>query len=137
MYDEKLVAPMREEAVRYGAKELRTAAEVESEVGNAKGSVLVLVNSVCGCSAGGARPALGLALKSAKRPDKVVTVFAGQDREATEKARSYFVGYPPSSPAFALLKGGKIVEMLPRHEIEGYSADEIARKLTKAFEAHC
>lgn len=137
MYNPALVQPMREELTNIGVKELTTAGEVEKTITEAEGTVLVVVNSVCGCAAGAARPGVALALKHGKTPDLSTTVFAGQDKEATEKARSYFVGFPPSSPSIALLKGGEVLHMLHRHDIEGSSAEEIAAKLTSAFDQFC
>lgn len=137
MYDPNLVQPMRDELTQVGAIEMRTAEEVNQHLENSSETVMVVVNSVCGCAAGGARPGIAMALQSEKKPSKVTTVFAGQDKEATDKARSYFVGYPPSSPSVALLKGGEVVFMLPRNEIEGFSPEQIAEKLKSAFEEHC
>lgn len=136
MYPEMLVRPMREELTRLGAQELKTADEVEQAL-EQDGTTLVVVNSVCGCAARNARPAVALALRHPVRPDRVATVFAGQDAEATAAARGYFVGHPPSSPAVALLKDGELVHMLPRHRIEGRSAAEIAAGLTSVFDEHC
>ena len=135
MDDPALVQPMREELTNLGVVELRTPEAVD-EVIKDSSSVLVIVNSVCGCAAGAARPSVALALKHSKLPEKVTTVFAGQDKEATDRARSYFVGLPPSSPAMALLKDGQVVHMIHRHDIEGFSAEEIAEKLTSAFDQH-
>lgn len=132
MYDENLVAPMRQELTAAGFKELRTAAEVDAEI--KAGSAIVVVNSVCGCAAGGARPGAKLAAQSGLQVDKLLTVFAGQDREATERARSYFLGYPPSSPSIAFLKDGKIVGMVERRDIEGHSPMEIAEKVKALVE---
>lgn len=137
MYDPKLVQPMRDELTKIGCQELRSPEEVDKVLGGTTDTCLVVVNSVCGCAAGGARPAVGMAIKHPKRPKVLATVFAGQDREATERARSYFVGFPPSSPSFALLKGGKIVHLVPRQEIEGRTAEQIAATLTAVFEKHC
>ena len=137
MYDERLVAPMREELTRLGVEELRTAADVEQALGEGKGTALVVVNSVCGCAARNARPAVAMALGHENRPDRATTVFAGQDVEATAQARGYFHGYPPSSPSIALLKDGEVVYMLERHQIEGRPADEIAEDLTEAFDRFC
>jgi putative YphP/YqiW family bacilliredoxin len=138
IYDERLVAPMRHELTRLGVEELRTAAAVDEKLrDDAKGTTLVVVNSVCGCAARNARPAVARALSHDTRPDKLTTVFAGQDTEATARARSYFVGYPPSSPSIALFKDGKQVFMLERYQIEGRSADDIARDLTDAFNRYC
>jgi putative YphP/YqiW family bacilliredoxin len=135
MYPEPLVAPMREELTRLGVEELRTASDVDSAV-TRPGTTLVVVNSVCGCAARNARPAVGLALASAVKPTHVTTVFAGQDREATDRARSYFTGYPPSSPSMGLLKDGKLVFMLERWQIEGRDAQTIAGDLKAAFEQY-
>lgn len=138
MYDPRLVQPMREELVQAGVKELRTAAEVDQVLSEQGGTVLVVVNSVCGCAAGGARPGVIKALQAtSKKPQHLTTVFAGQDREATDRARSYFKGYPPSSPSVALLKNGQVVHMVERTDIEGHSPDEIAQNLVTAFERHC
>lgn len=138
MYDEKFVAPMREELTSLGVQELRTPSEVDSVLSQSEGTILVVVNSICGCAAGAARPAVKLALqKSSKKPQTLTTVFAGQDKEATERARSYFVGLPPSSPSIALLKDGEVVRMVHRHEIEGRSAQQIAETLVSAFEQFC
>lgn len=137
MYDERFVTPMRQELTRLGVEELRTAAEVDAKLRDARGTTLVVVNSVCGCAARNARPAVARALQNAVVPDARTTVFAGQDREATERARGYFVGYPPSSPQIALMKDGKVVFMLERYQIEGRSADEIARDLVGAFDRYC
>jgi putative YphP/YqiW family bacilliredoxin len=136
MYDERLVTPMRRELTELGFEELRTAGEVDSALRDAPGTALVLVNSVCGCSARMARPAARMAVGNDVVPDRLYTVFAGQDAEATERARDYFAPYPPSSPAFALLKEGTLVWMLERKQIEGRPADDIARDLVEAFEAH-
>jgi putative YphP/YqiW family bacilliredoxin len=137
MYDERLVAPMRQDLTRLGIRELRTAEEVDRELTNAKGTTLVVVNSVCGCSARMARPAVAIALQNPIKPEHLTTVFAGQDAEATERARSYFTGYPPSSPQIALLKDGQIVFMLERWQIEGRPAEEIAHDLVNAFNKYC
>jgi len=136
MYDERLVTPMRRELTDIGFVELRTADEVDAALRDQPGTALVLVNSVCGCSARMARPAARLAVTHQVTPDRLYTVFAGQDMDATEQARGYFTGYPPSSPAFALLRDGKLVWMLERRQIEGRPADEIARDLVAAFERH-
>ena len=137
MYPEFFVAPMRDELTRLGVVEWRTADEVDRGVTQTEGTVMVVVNSVCGCAAGKARPGVSLALQHAVKPDLVATVFAGADIEATEKARGHFTGYPPSSPAVALLQNGKIVYMMERHQIENQEADSIARELTAAFDTHC
>lgn len=136
-YDERIVSPMREEVRRIGARELKTVADVDQALGDAKGTTLVFVNSVCGCAAGGARPALEAALKHSVRPQSVVTVFAGQDIEATNRARQYFSQYQPSSPAFALLRDGEPVFMVHRHMIEGRSPGLVAKELTAAFDKYC
>lgn len=137
MYPEPMVAPMREELTRLGVQELRTAAEVAEALGNAKGTALVVVNSVCGCSARNARPAVATALQHEAKPDHLFTVFAGQDVDATRAARAFFAGYPPSSPSIALLKDGRIVAMLERHQIEGRTATDVAEDLVHAFDRHC
>ena len=137
MYPEPLVAPMRQELTRLGVEELRTAEAVDAKLKNAKGTTLVVVNSVCGCAARNARPAVAAALQHAVKPDAVTTVFAGQDADATRQARGYFTGYAPSSPSIALLKDGKLVFMLERHQIEGRSAAEIAGELKGAFDRYC
>lgn len=137
MYDPQMVQPMREELTNIGFQELKTADEVDSVLGQEKDTVLVVVNSVCGCAAGGCRPGVAKSLDNAKLPSKLTTVFAGQDKEATNKARSYFLGIPPSSPAIALLKDGKVADMLHRHDIEGFSPDQIAEKLKGFFDKHC
>lgn len=135
-YNPALVAPMREEMVRLGAHELKTAEEVDAALGDQRGTMLVFVNSVCGCAAGNARPALRLALEHSVLPQQVVTVFAGQDLEATARARQYFAEYQPSSPSVALLRDGEIVHFVHRHQIEGRSPQSIAGDLTKAFDKH-
>jgi putative YphP/YqiW family bacilliredoxin len=132
-----MVAPMRQELTRLGVKEMRTAAEVDATLKDSKGTTLVVVNSVCGCAARNARPAVAAAIKHSAKPDSLTTVFAGQDTEATQRARSYFTGYPPSSPQIGLLKDGKLVYLLERHQIEGRSAGEIANDLTRAFDKYC
>ena len=137
MYDENVVRPMREELTSIGVTEMKSSEEVDQILSGKQGTVLIVVNSVCGCSAGGARPAVKMALTHSKKPDKLTTVFAGQDKEATTRAREYFAEYPPSSPSIALLKDGRPVMMLQRHDIEGYSAQEIASKLVAGFEEYC
>lgn len=137
MYPEELVAPMRSELTRLGIEETRTAAEVDAVLGEKKGTVLVVVNSVCGCAAGNARPAVGMATKNTNLPDRMITVFAGNDKEATQKARGYFAGYRPSSPSIALLRDGEVVKMWERHDIEGREAAEIADEMMSAFDQHC
>jgi len=137
MYDERLVAPMRQDLTRHGVTELRTGEEVDNLLGQKDGTAMVVVNSVCGCSARMARPAVAMALQNPIKPDVSATVFAGQDVEATERARSYFTGYPPSSPSIGLLKDGELVFMLERWQIEGRPADEIAHDLVNAFNRYC
>jgi putative YphP/YqiW family bacilliredoxin len=137
MYPEQLVAPMRAELVSAGVEELKSADAVADAIQNRKGTTLLVINSVCGCAAGSARPAIKLALQSQVKPDHAVTVFAGVDKEAVTKAREYLLPYPPSSPAIALLKDGKLVHMIERHHIEGRMADMIADNLKSAFEQHC
>jgi len=136
-YDERFVTPMREELTRLGVEEMRTPDDVDARLADAKGTTLVVVNSICGCAARNARPAVALALAHDHTPDTLTTVFAGQDLDATARARSYFTGYAPSSPQIALLKDGAVVFMLERHQIEGRSADAIAQDLTAAFDQHC
>lgn len=137
MYDEMMVAPMREELTRLGIQETRTASAVDAALGEKQGTVLLVVNSVCGCAAGMARPAVAMALEHDTLPDKMITVFAGNDREATQRAREYLVGYRPSSPMIALFKDGQVVKMLERHQIEGRHAHDIAAELTRAFNEYC
>jgi putative YphP/YqiW family bacilliredoxin len=137
MYDERFVTPMRQELTRLGIEELRTPAEVDAKLSNAKGTALVVVNSVCGCAARNARPAVASALQHPVKPDTLTTVFAGQDTDAVAKARSYFTGYAPSSPSIGLLKDGQVVFMLERYQIEGRSADDIAKDLVGAFDRFC
>ena len=136
-YSPTVVQPMREDLTRIGFEELLTPEEVDTALGAQQGSLLVVVNSVCGCSAGSARPGVGLALQHSSVPDRLVTVFAGMELEATDRARSYFEGYAPSSPQIALLKDGRLVHMLERGDIEGHGADEVAASLTAAFDEHC
>lgn len=128
---------MRDELTALGVEELLTPEEVEAKLPGAQGTTLVVVNSVCGCAAGSARPAVAEALKHDKKPAQLYTVFAGQDREATAKAREYFTPYPPSSPSMALMKDGKLVYMIERHQIEGRTAEEIAGDLKTAFDQYC
>jgi bacilliredoxin len=132
-----LIAPMRGEMIAIGAKELKTAAQVDEAVQNTRGTLMLVVNSVCGCAAGKARPGIAMALRHAVKPDVVATVFAGGDVEATERARSYFTGYSPSSPSVGILRDGKLVYMLERREIETRSAEMIASELTRAFDRVC
>jgi putative YphP/YqiW family bacilliredoxin len=136
-YPEIMIAPMREDLTRLGVEELRTPAAVDETIKNSQGTLMVVVNSICGCAAGKARPGVALALQNEVKPDKVATVFAGADIDATERARSYFTGYGPSSPSIALLKDGKLVYMLERYQIEGRDAQQIAGELTRAFEEYC
>ncbi|HET6851194.1 MAG TPA: BrxA/BrxB family bacilliredoxin [Pyrinomonadaceae bacterium] len=136
-YPEIMIRPMREDLTRLGAEELRTPEQVDETIRNSKGTLMVVVNSICGCAAGKARPGVALALQNEVKPDKVATVFAGADIDATERARSYFTGYGPSSPSIALLKDGELVYMLERYQIEGRNAHEIAGELTQAFEKYC
>lgn len=136
-YPEIMIRPMREDLTRLGVEELRTPEAVDETVRDSKGTLMVVVNSICGCAAGKARPGVALALQNAVKPDKVATVFAGADIEATERARSYFKGYGPSSPSIALLKDGQLVYMLERFQIEGRDAHQIAGELRQAFEEYC
>ena len=136
-YSEILIKPMREDLTRLGVEEARTPEQVEDAMTGTRGTLMVVVNSVCGCAAGKARPGVALALQNEVRPDRSITVFAGADIEATAKAREHFAPYPPSSPQIALLRDGRLVYMLERHEIENRGAEEIARELTQAFERFC
>ena len=136
-YPEIMIRPMREDLTRLGVEEMRTAEAVDDTIKNSEGTLMVIVNSICGCAAGKARPGVALALQNEKKPDKVATVFAGADIDATERARSYFAGYGPSSPSIALLKDGQLVYMLERYQIEGRDAHQIAGELTNAFEKYC
>jgi putative YphP/YqiW family bacilliredoxin len=144
-YPEFFVAPMRQELTQLGVRELKTAADVDAALGRQVGqpgdqqgpTVMVIVNSVCGCAAGKARPGVALALQHPNKPDVVTTVFAGADIEATDRARSYFVGYPPSSPSIALIRDGKLLWMLERRNIENQDAYMIAKTLTEAFDKYC
>ncbi|HEV7921018.1 MAG TPA: BrxA/BrxB family bacilliredoxin [Thermoanaerobaculia bacterium] len=137
MYDEMIVAPMRQELTRLGIEEARTAQAVDAVLGEKKGTVLVVVNSVCGCAAGMARPAVAMALEHEVKPERMITVFAGNDVEATQRARSYFTGYRPSSPSIALLRDGQVVKMFERWQIEGREAHDIASELVTAFDQYC
>jgi len=137
MYDEMMVQPMRQELARLGIQETKTAEAVDAVLGSKKGTALVVVNSVCGCAAGNARPAVALALQHSVKPDNMITVFAGNDKEAAAKARSYFTGYRPSSPSIALLRDGEVVKMLERHNIEGRDARDLAAELVTAFDQYC
>jgi putative YphP/YqiW family bacilliredoxin len=134
MYPEPLVAPMRAELTSIGVKELKTPEDVANALENTAGTTLLVINSVCGCAAGSARPAVKLALQHSKQPDQIVTVFAGVDKDAVSKARSYLLPFPPSSPSMALLKDGKVVHMIERHHIEGRMAEQIADNLKGAFD---
>jgi putative YphP/YqiW family bacilliredoxin len=137
MYPELMIVPMREELTRIGVRELKTANDVDREMRPQQGTTLVVVNSICGCAAGRMRPAVREALQNASRPDRAFSVFAGQDMEATERARSYFTGYPPSSPSLALLREGKLVHMMQRSDIEHRDAADIATELKRVFDQHC
>ncbi|HYG37781.1 MAG TPA: BrxA/BrxB family bacilliredoxin [Cytophagales bacterium] len=138
MYPEHLVAPMRQDLTSAGFQELKTAQDVENILNNEKGTTLVVVNSVCGCAAGAARPGVKLAVdRSQAKPDRLVTVFAGVDQEAVKKAREFFLPYPPSSPSIALFKDGELVHFVERHHIEGRNAELIANHLMGAFEEYC
>src|SRR5262245_32564818 len=136
-YPEYLVAPMREDLTRAGVEELRTAADVDDAVKSTQGTLMIVVNSVCGCAAGKARPGVALSLQHAVKPDRVATVFAGADIEATDRARSYFTGYGPSSPSEGILRQGKLVFMLERKQIENRDAVQIAQILKTAYDEHC
>ena len=136
-YPEIMIRPMREELTRLGVEELKTPEQVDETIKNSKGTLMVVVNSICGCAAGKARPGVALALEHEPRPDKVATVFAGGDVEATERARSYFTGYQPSSPSIAILKDGELVYMMERRQIENRMPQQIAEELTRAFDQHC
>ena len=136
MYDERFLVPMRRDLTEVGFTELRTADEVDEALKEKPGTAMVLVNSVCGCSARMARPAARMAITHERKPERLYTVFAGQDAEATDQARGYFTGYPPSSPSIAILRDGKLVWMLERWQIEGRPAEEIAAELIQAFEEH-
>ena len=137
MYDEMIVGPMRQELTRVGFEETRTPDQVDAALGEKKGTVLLVVNSVCGCAAGNARPAVAMALEHDVKPDRMVTVFAGNDREATARAREYLVGYRPSSPSMALFRDGQLVKMIERWQIEGRQPYDIAAELTAAFDQFC
>lgn len=137
MYPEIMVIPMREELTRMGVQELRTVEEVDRAIVNQPGISMVIVNSICGCAAGRMRPAVRVALQNSVRPEKMFTVFAGQDTEATERARGYFTGYPPSSPAIALFRDGKLVYMMQRSDIEHREVADIAAELKKTFDKFC
>jgi putative YphP/YqiW family bacilliredoxin len=136
-YPEEVIRPMREELTRLGVQELRTSEAVDETLKDSKGTIMVVVNSICGCAAGKARPGIAMALQNEVRPDKVATVFAGGDIEATERARSYFTGFGPSSPSIGLLKDGQLVYMMERYQIEGRGPEQIAAELRQAFDKHC
>jgi putative YphP/YqiW family bacilliredoxin len=136
-YPEIMIRPMREELTRLGIEEARTPEQVDEAVKSTEGTVLVVVNSVCGCAAGKARPGIARAMQHETRPARAITVFAGADIEATEKARAYFTGHQPSSPSIALLKDGQLVYIMERYQIEGKDAPTIAQELTRAFDQHC
>jgi putative YphP/YqiW family bacilliredoxin len=136
MYDPRMVQPMRDEVTRLGATELLTTTDVDSALGK-PGTVLVFVNSVCGCAAGGARPGLSLSMSNGKKPDHLVTAFAGMEKEAVAKARDYFKPYQPSSPQMALMEDGKVLKMWQRHDIEGKDPASIAGSLTAAYDEFC
>lgn len=136
MYPELMVVPMREELTRAGIKEARTAEDVDTALAQ-PGTTLVVVNSICGCAAGKMRPGVRLALNHPSKPDQAITVFAGQDREATERARSYFQGHPPTSPAIAILRDGQLVYLMQRSAIETSTAPAIAQELARAFDTYC
>lgn len=137
MYPELMVVPMREELTRLGIQEMRSALEVDRALNNQAGTTMVVVNSICGCAAGRMRPAVRAALQNSNRPERMFSVFAGQDTEATERARFYFTGYPPSSPSIALLQDGKLVHMMQRSDIENREAADIATELKKVFDKLC
>jgi len=137
MYPEQMVAPMRQDLVQEGFTELRTSEEVQSLLSKKEGTVLVVVNSVCGCAAGNARPGVKAAVKNAKTPTHITTVFAGVDKEAVATAREFMMPFPPSSPCIALFKDGEVVHMLERHHIEGKMATDIAANLVAAFDEFC
>lgn len=137
MYDPAIVDPMRRELTSLGVKEMRSAAEVDAVLTQKEGTILVVVNSVCGCAAAHARPGVALALQHDKLPETITTVFAGQDVEATAQARKYFKGYFPTSPQIALMKNGEVAFMLERYDIEGRTATDVAQRLVEAFDAHC
>jgi putative YphP/YqiW family bacilliredoxin len=136
-YPEFMVAPMREDLVRIGFKELRSPEDVDEVLGNEKAPTLVVVNSVCGCAAGMMRPGVYLSLQGERKPPVLTTVFAGQDMDATARAREYIVGYPPSSPSVALFKDGELVYFMERHQIEGRHPEDIATDLEAAYAEHC
>ena len=136
-YPEIMIRPMREDLTRIGVEEFRTAESVDEAVKNTNGTLMIVVNSICGCAAGKARPGVALALQNSVRPDRIGTVFAGADLEATDRARSYFTGYRPSSPSIGILKDGELVYMMERYQIEGRGPEDIASELKRAFEEVC
>jgi putative YphP/YqiW family bacilliredoxin len=137
MYPEIMVIPMREELTRLGVRELKTGSEVDRELGSAQGTTMVVVNSICGCAAGRMRPAVRMALQHSAKPERLYTVFAGQDAEATERARTYFTGRRPSSPSIAFLRDGQLVHMLERSDIEHRDSNDIAAELRRVFDQYC
>ena len=137
MYPEIMVIPMREELTRLGVQELLTPEEVDQALKNRPGTAMVIVNSICGCAAGRMRPAVRMALQNSTRPDQIFSVFAGQEKEATDRARSYFTGYPPSSPSIGILRDGQLVYLMPRSDIERREAPAIAADLKAAFDKLC
>jgi putative YphP/YqiW family bacilliredoxin len=137
MYPELMLIPMREDLTRIGIEETKTAAAVDEAVRGTEGTLMVVVNSVCGCAAGKMRPGIRRAMEHGTKPSRSITVFAGQDREATDRARSYFTGYPPSSPSIGFLRDGKLVHMIQRSDIETRTADQIAAMLQQAFDQYC
>ena len=136
-YPEIMIRPMREDLIRIGVEEFRTAESVDDAVKNTNGTLMIVVNSICGCAAGKARPGVALALQNSVRPDRIGTVFAGADIEATDRARSYFTGYRPSSPSIGILKDGELVYIMERYQIEGRGPEDIASELKRAFEEVC
>src|SRR5436190_19868035 len=136
-YPEYICTPMRAELTTVGFEELKSSEQVDQTIPNSKGTMLLVLNSVCGCAAGTARPGVRMSLEGTKKPEKLVTVFAGQDMEATAQARKYTLPYPPSSPSIALFKDGKLVHFIERHHIEGRSAEMIAEHLKAAYEEYC
>ena len=137
-YPESFIGPMREELTRIGVRELRSPSDVDATLAGQNGTVMVVVNSVCGCAAGGVRPGIAMALQNSEaRPDRAITVFAGADIDATDVAREYFTGYAPSSPSIGFLKNGKLVQMFERKDLEGRHPQTIAQTLVEAFETHC
>ena len=137
MYPEIMTVPMREELTRLGINELKSAADVDRELTREDGTAMVVVNSICGCAAGRMRPAVRLALQNAAKPDRLLSVFAGQDREATDRARTYFTGYPPSSPSIAIFRNGHLVHMMQRCDIEHRDSTDLAAELKRIFDQYC